>query len=136
MVFFDTNIFVYVVSGAPGDRRNHDIAQRLMEESDFGLSVQVLQEFMDVTLRKKHLGLTREEISEMVSLMAAYPLVETTVQLARQAFEIKSRFGIRYWDAAIIAAALELGCQTIYSEDLNAGQDYSGIRALNPFLGN
>jgi predicted nucleic acid-binding protein len=40
---------------------------------------------------------------------------------------------ISQWDASIIAAALELGCHTLYSEDLNSGQDYSGIRVINPF---
>lgn len=133
MVFFDTNIFIYVVSGAPADRPNREIAQRLMMESEFGLSVQVLQEFMDVTLRKTHLGLTCEEIADMVSIMATYPLVETTVQLAQQAFEIKTRFKIRYWDATMVAAALKLGCHTLYSEDLNHGQDYGGVRVINPF---
>ena len=34
---------------------------------------------------------------------------------------------------AIIAAVLELGCHTIYSEDLNDGQDYGGVTAVNPF---
>ena len=133
MVFFDTNIFIYVVSRAPADRTNHEIAQRLIVESQFGLSVQVLQEFMDVTLRKTHLGLTCEEIADMVSIMATYPLVETTVQLAQQAFEIKTRFKIRYWDATMVAAALKLGCHTLYSEDLNHGQDYGGVRVINPF---
>ncbi len=133
MVFFDTNIFIYVVSGAPADRANREIAQCLMAESEFGLSVQILQEFMDVTLRKKHLGLTHEEISGMVSQMVTYPIVETSVQLARRAVEIKTRFDIRYWDASLIAAALELGCHTLYSEDLNHGQDYGGVRVINPF---
>jgi predicted nucleic acid-binding protein len=133
MVFFDTNLFIYVVSGALADRSKREIAVRLLAETEFGLSVQILQEFMDVTLRKKHLGLTPEEISTMVNHLAAYPIVETSVQLARLAFEIKTRFDIRYWDAAIIAAALELGCHTVYSEDLNHGQDYGGVRVVNPF---
>lgn len=136
MVFFDTNIFIYVVSGAPADSAKRQTAIRLMAETDFGLSVQVLQEFMDVTLRKKTLGLTSEEITDMVNHMAAYPVVETSVPLARRAFELKTRFDIRYWDAAIIAAALELGCHTLYSEDLNHDQDYDGVRVVNPFLEN
>ena len=69
----------------------------------------------------------------MIRHMAGYPLVETSVALAQQAFEIKTRYGIRYWDAAIIAAALELGCKTVYSEDMNDGQDYGGVRVVNPF---
>jgi predicted nucleic acid-binding protein len=134
MVFFDTNIFIYVVSAAPADQPKRDIALRLMSESDFGLSVQILQEFMDVTLRKKQLGLTHNEIAAMIRHMVGYPLVETSVALAQQAFEIKTRHGIRYWDAAIIAAALELGCHTVYSEDLNHGQNYGGVTVINPFL--
>ena len=39
-----------------------------------------------------------------------------------------------YWDAAIIAAAHELGCGTIYSEDLSHDQDYDGVTVVNPFL--
>lgn len=134
MVFFDTNIFIYVVSAASADQANKQIAQRLMTESDFGLSVQILQEFMDVTLRKQHLGLSPEEISAMINLMVTYPMVETSVSLARHAFVIKTRFQIRYWDAAILAAALELGCHTLYSEDLNHGQNYDGVKVINPFL--
>ncbi len=134
MVFFDTNIFIYIVSAAPADRAKREIAQRLLLEFEFGLSVQILQEFMDVTLRKTQLGVTHAEISDMVRHMIGYPLVETSVALAQRAFEIKTRFGIRYWDAAMVAAALELGCHTIYSEDLSHGQDYGGITVLNPFL--
>ena len=134
MVFFDTNIFIYVVSAARADQTKKQIAQRLMVDSDFGLSVQILQEFMDVTLRKQHLGLSPKEISDMINLMVTYPMVETSVSLARHAFVIKTRFQIRYWDAAILAAALELGCHTLYSEDLNHGQNYDGVKVINPFL--
>jgi predicted nucleic acid-binding protein len=133
MVFIDTNIFIYVVSAAPADRAKREIAQRLLTESEFCLSVQVLQEFMDVTRRKTQLGLTHAEISGMIQHMIGYPLVETSVALARRAFDVKTRFGIRYGDAAMIAAALELGCHTLYSEDLNSGQEYDGVRVVNPF---
>lgn len=134
MVFLDTNIFLYVVSRAEADQSHKQIAQCLIAESDFGISVQILQEFMDVTLRKKQLGLSIEEITGMVNYMATYPVAETSVALARRAFDMKNRFQIRYWDAAIIAAAQELGCHTLYSEDFNHGQDYDGVRVVNPFL--
>jgi hypothetical protein len=39
-----------------------------------------------------------------------------------------------FWDAMIIRSAQELGCQTLYSEDLNPGQAYAGVRVSNPFL--
>lgn len=134
MVFFDTNLFVYVVSASLEDRPRRVIAQRLITESDFALSVQVLQEFMDVTLRKKHLGVTPWEVKSMVSFMATYPMAETSAALALRALELKLRFDLRYWDAALIAAALDLGCHTLYSEDFNHGQNYDGVTVINPFL--
>jgi predicted nucleic acid-binding protein len=50
------------------------------------------------------------------------------------ALEVRKRYQISYWDSAIIAAAAELGCETVYSEDLNHGQLYAGVRVINPFL--
>jgi len=50
------------------------------------------------------------------------------------ALQIKNRYKLSYWDSAIIAAAVELGCQTVYSEDLNHGQSYAGVRVINPFV--
>jgi predicted nucleic acid-binding protein len=40
----------------------------------------------------------------------------------------------RYWDAAIIEVARATGCDTVFSEDLNDGQDYGGVRVVNPFV--
>jgi len=47
---------------------------------------------------------------------------------------IQRRFQVSYWDAAILAAAKRLGCHTVYSEDMNHGQDYDGVCVVNPFL--
>ncbi|NDF98823.1 MAG: twitching motility protein PilT, partial [Chitinophagia bacterium] len=45
----------------------------------------------------------------------------------------RDQWGISYWDAAVIEAARELGCDEILSEDLSEGQNYRGIRIRNPF---
>ena len=50
-----------------------------------------------------------------------------------RALELVTRYRISNWDAAILAAALESGCEFVYSEDLNDGQDYGGVRVVNPF---
>jgi predicted nucleic acid-binding protein len=50
------------------------------------------------------------------------------------ALEIRKRYGISYWDSAILAAAIELGCGTVFSEDLNDGQSYAGVKVVNPFV--
>jgi predicted nucleic acid-binding protein len=53
--------------------------------------------------------------------------------LVLEAIDTKQRFGISYWDAAIIAAAKAMGCGTVYSEDFSAGHVYDGVTVVNPF---
>jgi predicted nucleic acid-binding protein len=50
------------------------------------------------------------------------------------AFDTRTRYGISYWDAAIVEAARMLGCHQVLTEDLQHGQDLGGIRILNPLL--
>jgi predicted nucleic acid-binding protein len=56
-----------------------------------------------------------------------------TVAHVDLALEITDRFQVNYFDALIVAAARLAGCHIVYSEDLNAGQDYAGVRVENPF---
>ena len=63
----------------------------------------------------------------------AMPIQAMTLPVFKEAAAIRSRFGIAYWDAAILAAARALGCEAVYSEDLSSRQDYGGIRVLDPF---
>jgi predicted nucleic acid-binding protein len=43
------------------------------------------------------------------------------------------RRNLSYWDAAILAAAKRMGCHTVFSEDLNDGQEFDGVTVINPF---
>jgi predicted nucleic acid-binding protein len=56
-----------------------------------------------------------------------------TSELVRAAIALHDRYQLSYWDAAILAAAKQMGCRAVYSEDLNAGQDYDGVTVVNPF---
>jgi predicted nucleic acid-binding protein len=62
-----------------------------------------------------------------------FPLHVIDKATIHHALSIKERYGVSYWDAAVIASANALGCAVIYTEDLNDGQTYEGVRALNPF---
>jgi predicted nucleic acid-binding protein len=64
------------------------------------------------------------------SLVRVLPV---THELVVAAVILRRRYHISHWDSTIIAAAQELGCKTLYSEDLNHGQDYDGVRIQNPF---
>lgn len=132
-VFLDTNILLYACSAAPGDAEKRRIAENLILETKFGLSAQVIQEFIANALRKKVLGISENGIDAMLELSSQVPVLSITRELLVLANTLRRQFQISEWDASIIAAALELGCHTLYSEDLNSRQDYSGIRVINLF---
>jgi predicted nucleic acid-binding protein len=132
-VFLDSNIFLYAASGIESDAAKKAIALRLIVETDFGVSVQVLGEFYDNARRKAKLAISAQIAGEILDLMRRRPLVELTNPLFDQAILLSQRFQIRYYDAAILAAAKQLCAETLFSEDLNNGQDYDGVKVVNPF---
>jgi len=131
--FADTNIFLYAGSKDPADAAKKRISRELISTEDIGLSAQVMQEFIAAASSKKRLGIGASEAKATLAALLAFPVVPITPALVIRAWEVKTRYQISYWDAAIIAAAEELGCEIIYSEDLNDGQNYDGITVRNPF---
>jgi predicted nucleic acid-binding protein len=131
--FADTNIFLYAGSNDPADAVKKKIARDLISSEELGLSAQVLQEFIAAAAAKKRLAINAEEAKATIVALLEFPVAPITAELVLHALELKTRYQISYWDAAIIAAALQLGCETIYSEDLNNGQDYGGVVVRNPF---
>jgi predicted nucleic acid-binding protein len=134
-VFLDANILLYASSAAPADSAKRERAQTLMIEEHFALSAQVLQEFIAHALRKKSLGLTEANIDATLELASHVPVQPITRELIAEAVALRRRYHLSHWDATILAAARELVCHTLYSEDLNHGQDYDGVRVVNPFVG-
>ena len=67
-------------------------------------------------------------------LNSPWTTASVSSQTVRDALQLSAKFQINYWDAAIIAAARELGCHTVFSEDLSHGQDYDGVVVMNPFV--
>lgn len=133
--FADTNLFLYAASKDPADEAKKKLARELLAGDDIGISAQVLQEFAHNATAKHRLGLQDHETETILHALLEYPVLPLTGELVLNAFTIRQRFQISYWDAAIVAAAHELGCEMIYTEDLNDGQDYSGVIARNPFAG-
>jgi len=134
MVFFDTNILLYAGSNDSEDKEKKGIASELIGSLDFSISSQVIQEFISNALGKKSLGLGESNITALLASLDEEQVVPVTLDLIRRSVAIRHRFGISHWDSTIIAAAHELRCQTLYSEDLNHGQDYDGMKVINPFL--
>ena len=132
-VFFDTNILVYAAVGAGKDEPKRKRAIELIESEDFGLSAQVLQEFYVTTVKKASRPLSAAQALEWIEQWTAFPCQAIDHQLVRIAIEQSERHKISYWDAAILVAADALGAKTVYSEDLNDGQQYGQVQVVNPF---
>ena len=134
MRFVDTNVLIYAVSSLPEDADKRDRAEELLRTPDLAFSVQVFQEFYHQATRPTRRGrLTHEDALAFLGGLLKFPVQEITLDVFQSAVSIRRQFGLSYWDGAILAAALATGCDAVYSEDLSDGQDYGGIRVINPF---
>jgi predicted nucleic acid-binding protein len=127
--FFDTNILVYAATSDSKKQRAADCLSR-----GGRASVQVFNEFVHVARRKlRHdwpqielaLGLFRASLDEVVPV---------TMNTHGGAVVLAREHGLSFFDALIVAAALEAGCDTLYSEDLQDGRVIGGLTIVNPFL--
>ena len=129
----DTNILVYAFSGSTRDAAKSRIARQWIAREDWGVTVQVLQEFYVNAVRAPN-QLGHDDVLAMIEEIAdSRPIGVIDLPLMRHALQLKNRYRIAYWDAAVIAGARRLGASVLVSEDLSHGQDYGGVRVLNPF---
>jgi len=134
MRFVDTNILLYSISTDPSEERKASIAEELLQARDLALSVQVLQEFyVQATRPGKPGALTHREAIDFIASWKRFPVQEITVALMDSALAAKDRWRISYWDAAVVESARAAGCGELLSEDLSDGQNYSGVRVIDPF---
>ena len=133
-VFLDTNVLIYAAAGRRTVTQKADIAIKLMLDGDFGVSVQVLQEFY-VNVKRAAPGFTDIEVDTWIEELLHFECVSIDPVLVATAISNSRRHKISYWDGAIIAAAEKLSATTLYTEDLNNGQMYGSVRAVNPFAG-
>ena len=110
-----------------------ELVEQLWAARDGCLSVQVLQEFFVTVTRKIAKPLNAETAKEIVADYSRWHLHVPAADDVLAAIGIHQRTGISFWDAMIVRSAAEIGCEVLYSEDLNVGQEYSGVRVENPF---
>jgi predicted nucleic acid-binding protein len=130
--FVDTNILLYAM--VPGDPRSL-LADKLMRIRPI-INVQVVNEFANVTRRK--LGWHWKRIEEALDTIQQFCGVPRplTVEIHRSALEIARIHNFSVYDALIVAAALEAGCTSLYSEDMHGGQRVRSLTIRNPFTSN
>lgn len=132
MRLVDTNVLLYAISRDPRERGQAERANAILAEGDVAPSVQVLQEFyVQATRDSRADRLSHEHAAKLVEAFLRFPVQEITTAVLLAALATRQRFGISYWDAAILEAGRALGCDLVLSEDLSDGQDYAGVRVKN-----
>lgn len=135
MRFVDTNVLLYAVSTVAAEAKKAAVARGLLEQVDLGLSVQVLQEFyVQATRTTKPDRLSHEQAVALVQSFLRFKVQDCTRDQVVAALAARAKYGISYWDAAILEAARALPCRLVLSEDLQSGRDYDGVRVENPFV--
>ncbi len=129
--FFDTNVLAYLVSSnaSKADRAEAIIA------GGGSISVQVLNEFANVARRKIPMSWdeTHALLNTLRGLLTVHPF---SIETHEAGLRIAERYGLSIYDSMIVASALDAGCDTLWSEDMQHGMKLDeGLRIANPFRG-
>ncbi len=135
MEFVDTNVFLYAYDPSAGERSTtaRALVSRLGRARTGALSVQVLQEFYVNAVVKIAQPLTPAEGRERVRNLSRWRTHVPTADDVIAAASISEERQLSFWDAMIVRSAAEVGCSTLWTEDLNDGQLIEGVRIANPF---
>jgi predicted nucleic acid-binding protein len=135
--FLDTNVIVYAFGQSFPEKAK--IAQRLVTDGAADkqaiISYQVVQEFINVALRGFRLAIVRSDLESFV-LTALFPMmaISSSPALVIEALRLHGENQLAWYDALIVAAALQGGCKVLYSEDMQHGRRYEDLVVQNPFL--
>lgn len=135
--FIDTNVFIYLFDET--DARKREIAERLvrnaLETRSACISHQVVQETLNVVTRKLPFPMSPENAQRFLQQILT-PLwrVMHSPALYQCGLDVQTRYNFSFYDALIVAAALESGSSRLYTEDLQHGQQIDGLLIENPFI--
>lgn len=129
-IFFDTNTLLYLLSA---DTKKADWVSKNIQQSNV-ISVQVLNEFTSASLRK--IKITNTELDEFLDLFSStFSIRPLDMDTFETGLSVSRRYGYQHYDSMIIAAALQAGCERLYSEDMQHRQIIAKkLQILNPFV--
>jgi predicted nucleic acid-binding protein len=126
--FFDTNIMLYFATTKDAKA---DVSERVLRAGGV-VSVQVLNEFVNVT-RRKHRMAWPDVNTGLKSICAICTVVPVTLETHELGLSISERYQLSIYDSMIVAAAQLAGCTTLYSEDMQHGLVIDGLRIVDPY---
>ncbi len=133
--FVDTNVLIYAHDRSAGEKHAQAVSllKRLWQDRAGCLSIQVLQEFYVNVTRKVAQPLAPEAAAQIIADLAVWEVHSPNVSDVVSAIQLQTRYQLSFWDAMILTSAQQLDCETVWSEDLNAGQEYGNAVVRNPF---
>jgi predicted nucleic acid-binding protein len=129
-IFFDTNTLLYLLSS---DHKKADWVSQNLQQSNV-ISVQVLNEFTSASIRK--IKISHVELDEFLDLFkSTFNVRALDAETFNTGLMISRRYGYQHFDSMIIAAALQAGCERLYSEDMQHRQMIDKrLQIVNPFI--
>ena len=133
--FVDANVLVYAFDASAGQKKvaAEQLLAQLWEAGTGCLSVQVLQEFFVTVTGKVAKPLPVEEAADRIREFGAWKVFAPGPNDVLRAITLHEQAKISFWDAMVVHAAAELGCDVLWTEDLNDGQVIGGVRTRDPF---
>ena len=134
--FIDSNVFIYLFDET--DERKRQVAQSLVNtalvERSAQISFQVVQETLNVITQKLDVPVRLEDAHQFLDQVLV-PLwkINPNRVLYQRGLEIRTRYQLGFYDSLIIAASLQAGCKTLFSEDLQHGQQIETLIIQDPF---
>jgi predicted nucleic acid-binding protein len=133
--FVDTNVWVYAHTQEPRDIRGPQAKCLVEDGTRFVISTQVLSEYYAAMLKNGATDSLIQQNLEAMMVRCEVRLIDLSV--IRLAHRLKIRYRFSYWDSLVISSALDAGCTTLYSEDLQHGQHIEDrLHIVNPLLPN
>ncbi len=135
--FLDTNIFVYSFdASAPAKaRRAGQLIRQAVATGKGIISHQVAQEFFNMALRRFAQPMSVAEAEQyLVTVFLPLMAVHSSQALYAEALRFSERYHLSWYDALIVAAAIEGQSRLLYSQDLQHGQRFGDLQVQNPFL--
>ena len=132
--FIDTNVIIYLFDETNTEKRRiaEELIGKSIENGSGCISFQVVQETINTVIRK--LKASPDDARSLLdNVLEPLWRVNPTRSLYRRGLELQTRYRFGFYDCLIIAAALDAGCKTLYSEDLQHGQQVEGVTIVNPF---
>ena len=135
----DTNVLVYAVDASEPAKQSR-VIQLLTELSHepkpLILPWQVAVEFVACLRRWENAGrITRTDtLAYKTQFLDAQPIIMPSPAILQVSLELSGRYSLSHWDSLLIAACLEAGIDTLYTEDLDAGMTYDTVSVINPFV--